>query len=276
MKALRKYAPSIAVTGGTFSDFVMLNRNAVPSSARRATFALCPTVHARDDRTLIESLDALPAVFAQARGIAAERPVDAGPCTLRRRLMPGNGRAADRPLSPQGVPYDVDARQGEPIAAAWLAAVIAIAGAARIDSLCGFEAIGARGLVDTDEPFRVSRRLAQGRRTPAHAVLAALGRAARESLVLHALRSAVGAAFTLGPGRSELWLVELSGRARALPADVAMLGPVSRIGRGRGGAFWTPANLHQPLNAYGVARVTLTRASAQSISALARKWCIAP
>jgi D-apionolactonase len=272
-KALRKHAPAIALTGGTFSDFVLLNRNGVDSSAQRATFALCPTVHARDDRTLIESLDALPAVFAQARSIAAGRPVDAGPCTLRRRLLPRSGRPASRPRSQQGIPYDVDSRHGEPIAAAWLATVIAAASVTGIDSLCAFEAAGARGLVGANESFPVTPALAPGRRAPAHAVLAALGSSPRALLTLYALRSVVGAAFTLGRVASELWLVELTGRARPLPRGVAALGLVARLGRGRNGALWTSADLDRPLNAYGIARVAISRASPRSIGVLARAWC---
>src|SRR6185369_10844563 len=47
-------AGRIPRTRGTFADFVMLNRNGIAPDADRVAFAVCPTVHARDDRSLIE------------------------------------------------------------------------------------------------------------------------------------------------------------------------------------------------------------------------------
>lgn len=272
IKALRKHSAATVDIGGTFADFVMLNRGGVAPDARRARFALCPTVHARDDRSLVETLDALPLVFAQARNIASGRPVDAGPCALRRRLVPGNGRPADRPYTPRGVPYDVDARQGRPIAAAWLAVVVAAAGAAGIDSVCAFEAAGARGLVGAHEPFPTTTQLGFGRRTPAHAVLTALGRNRRACVMLYALRAATGAAFAIGRDDPELWLVELAGRARQLPFRAAR-GEVARLTLGRDGASWTRAEFHQPLGAYGIARITFDRSSPRLLATIASDWC---
>ena len=272
VNALRERAPA-AVTGGTFADFVMLNRTGVAPGAHRAIFALCPTVHASDDRSLVETLDTLPCVFAQARRLAAGRPVDAGPCALRRRLVPRNGRPADRPRSPLGVPYDVDARQGEPIAAAWLAVAIAVAGAEGIDSLCAFEAAGARGIIGAHEPFPTAPQAGYGRRTPAYAVLQALVGVRRAPVVLHGLRAADGAVFSLGGDRAELWLVELSGRARPLPRAVSALGPPFRLDPDAKGASWRAAKFDQPLGAYAIARIALARSSQRSVAAIARDWC---
>ena len=230
-------ARRMQIVGGTFADFVMLNRNGVNSEAERAAFALCPTVHARDDRSLIESLDTLPALLAQARRLAAGRPLDIGPCTLFRRLVPQTGKPATR--GPDGSPgYDLDPRQHQPIAAAWLACVIAVASVRRVDSLCTFEAEGPRGLV------------LSGRRSPAHAVLAAFGRRGRSRVTLLDLNALQGAAFVIESEPAELWLVDLSGRPRKV-----------HLGRRR---------TAQP---YSIVRVDVSRARLRALATVARAWC---
>ena len=173
---LRAAAPTCEIGGGTFADFVMVNRHGVHEDAKRLTFALCPTVHARDDRMLIETLDALPDVFAAARRRAGARPIDVGPCSLRRRLHPLTARPVILPRDADGRPADVDRRQGELIAAAWLATLVAIAASSGIASVCTFDIAGARGLVGATERFPLPESMEPGIATPAHAVLAAFGK----------------------------------------------------------------------------------------------------
>lgn len=265
-RALRRRAPDSARIGGTFSDFVLLNRNGLDRTAQRAVFALCPTVHARDDRSLVETLDALPRILAQAKRIAGDRPLDVGPCSLRRRLVPRTGQPADRPPTGDGKPYDVDPRQGEPIAAAWLVCVIALASVARVASVCTFEAAGARGIIDATQD---DDREAGATRTPVHAALAALGRRLRAPLRLYRVNAAAGAAFALTFEREELWLVDLLGRARELPAP---LGPASRIVGAQGGFRWSrPTGAR--LSAYGIARFAMPDRDEARVRRIAAAWC---
>jgi hypothetical protein len=193
--ALRRALPQAELAGGTFSDFVMVNRNGMPGWAQRATFALTPTVHAHDDRSLVETLAALPDVLARARAVAGELPLDVGPCTLRRRLVPRTGEPLDQRIA--GVPADVDPRQHRAIAAAWLASAIALAGTAGVETFCAFEAAGARGLLEGVDASRAAR------------VFAALARARGERVEILAMAPATGGAFVVGPA---LWLVDLAGR----------------------------------------------------------------
>ena len=215
----------------------MLNRNGVAARARHVAFALCPTVHARDDRSLIETLDALPDVFAQARSLAAKRRLEIGPCTLSRRLVPHTGRPAIR--GPDGsIDYDVDSRQHSAIAAAWLACVIAVAAVTGVDSLCTFEAEGFRGL------------LRPGGRSPAQVVFGAFARRAGAAVTLLDLNARRGAAFVLEGRPDELWLVELSGRRRA--AGVREL------------------SLVRP---YQIVRMRVPDVSRSALVGMARGWC---
>ncbi|GIK86162.1 MAG: hypothetical protein BroJett026_16430 [Betaproteobacteria bacterium] len=242
-QALVRDLRDATAAGGTFSDFVMLNRNGVPAWARRATFALCPTVHARDDRSLVETLAALDDVFARARRVAGGRPIDAGPCSLRRRLVPRTGLPA---------PDDVDPRQHEAIAAAWLACAIAVAGARRIDTFCAFEAAGARGLLADGTPLRATR---------ASSVFAALASAQGRPLVLLGLDPARGAAFVVD---GTLWLVELSGRARRLGTSR----PALHLAATR----WASRRVGQPVAGYGIATLPAGSAIAGWTERLAAAW----
>ena len=263
--------------GGTFADFVMVNRNGIAPDAVRATFALCPTVHARDDRSLIESLDTLPALFAQARRIAGARPLDAGPCSLLRRLLPKTGEPAIGGPGGIGHDYDVDPRQYALIAAAWLATTIAIAAAEGVGSLCAFEAVGARGLVRSktrsgrDGGERSNVDIIE--RSPAHAVLAALAGRGNDRVTLLGLDAQHGAAFVLEGATAELWLVDLGGRARAGTSNLHELGTVRHLASGQGGARWRAPRSTGRVNSYSIVRVGLPSARTNRARDVALAWC---
>lgn len=260
-----------AIGGGTYADFVMINRQGIDARAGRVSFALCPTVHGADDRTLVESLAALPDVLDAARRFAGSRPLDLGPCTLRRRLVPATGKPADRPFDRRGVPADVDARIAEPIAAAWFATLVAIAATRRAASVCAFEGAGARGLVAARESFPVEGTLADDRCRPVAAAFASLAQARGARLVLLGLDVGTGAAFTLDAPRPQLWLVNLAAVPRDLPAP-----PVgwraNLLGPRRG---WRPAGRATRSPAYGVVRYDLDRPADARAARVAKAW-IAP
>lgn len=271
---LRTIRPGAAMAG-TFSDFVMVNRNRDFGHATRVAFSLCPTVHGRDDRTLVESLGSLDEVFAQARRLAGKRAVDAGPAALLRRLQPRTGRPATRPLRTDGTPFDVDARQGKAIAAAWLACAIAIAARQRLASFCAFEATGARGLLGVPEPFPLPEGLAPGEATPAFAVMAALCARRGQPLVVHAMDPSEGAAFSVGADAPELWLIDLAGHARTLPSPLrervieTIPHPQRRAHKGADDRRWS-------LEPYGIVRCSIRGLSPTRIVALAAAWCHPP
>jgi hypothetical protein len=266
-RALKETGASVA--GGTFADFVVLNREGVAASSARATFALCPTVHARDDRSMIETLDALPHVFAQARAIAGGRSLDVGPSSLRRRLSPRTARPDVRPPRGESAPYDADPRQFLPIAAAWLAGVVATAATTGVTGVCTFEAAGARGLVRASPSSR--RRGHAIERSPAHAVLAALARGMHGPLILHGLDARRGAAFSVRIANAlELWLVDLSGTRRRLPSAASRAARM-HVAHRSGGASWTamPTAMLRP---YGIARIAQAPL-ASFVTSIARAWC---
>ena len=258
--------------GGTFADFVMLNRHGLPGSSGRATFALCPTVHARDDRSLIETLEAMPVVFAQARRLAGSRPVDAGPCTLLRRLVPANGKPAVR--GPHGsAPYDVDSRQCEHIAAAWLACAIALAAEAGIASVCAFEAAGSRGVICGSGGSRVRGAPDIGGHSSSYQLLCALAEIGAGGITLFKLDVRRGAAFLVHGKWPELWLVELSGRPRPLPRGVVASASGLHLKRGRHGARWVALRRADRVEAYAIARLQSIGAARGQCENISGAWC---
>jgi hypothetical protein len=219
----------------------------------------------------------MPAVFVTAQRIAGDRAVDVGPCSIRRRLLPRNGRPAVRPLADDGSAYDVDPRQGEPIAAAWLAVTICQAGAARMASLCAFEAAGERGLI-------AITRAGAGRaglvRTPAFAVFAAFASLRGGTLRRIGVDGRTAAAFTTAHEYRELWLVELAGRRRSVET-----GPVEQVRRlevRSGNAAWMPVMQNKNgsmrpgllrIGGYGIARLQFANSvSTSRIDAIGRDW----
>jgi hypothetical protein len=229
-------------------------------------------VHARDDRSLVETVMTLPQIFAQARRIARSRPLDVGPCSLRRRLSPRTGRPDVRPLPGERGAYDVDPRQHEGIAAAWLACVLAAAATEGVASICTFEAAGDRGLVTTTRSAVMQPANACTRRSPAHAVLAAFARRPHVNVVTQGPDTHYGAAFALvEPGEAELWLVDLSGQRRQLPTSAWQQPYVQRIYRSTGGARWSPMRPGSTLPPYGIARVSLDM-PLRATAAIADGW----
>jgi hypothetical protein len=138
--------------------------------------------------------------------------------------------------------------------------------------MCTFEAAGARGIVGAAERFPLAPSMAPGRLTPVHAVLVALQREPRAVLQLLALNPASGAAFIIGTSARELWLVELSGRARHLPSGATALGAVHHQYRGKRGSSWRIGTRVQRVRGYGIVRIALTDATAVGMAALAREW----
>ena len=261
-------------TGGTFADFVMLNRNGLSGSPRRATFALCPTVHARDDRSLIETVEAMPAVFAQARRIAGGRPLDVGPCSLLRRLVPLTGKPAVRGPAGSNELYDIDPRQHEHLAAAWLACVIAIAADTGIASVCTFEAEGPRGLVYRSTKAMPGRRVAVLGRSSSYRVLDAFADIGANAVTLFDVRPGHGAAFLVHGEWQELWLVDLIGARRRLPGQALATGHVLHLRQVGEGGRWSALPTAGRIESYAIARVASPRATRTGLRSLARAWCL--
>lgn len=140
--------PGIAVVGGTNAYFAELNRQR-PGIRFPVAFSINPQVHAFDDLSLIENLEAQPETILSAREFT---PFDLyiSPITLRPRSNPNATTLAIEPSD--RIPFSVDARQRILFGAAWtvgsLARLLPLAG---IKSLTYYETIGWKGLMESEQ-----------------------------------------------------------------------------------------------------------------------------
>jgi D-apionolactonase len=137
----------VQIVAGTNAYFAELNRNRPPKGFL-AAYSINPQVHAFDDRSLMENLEAQPATVESALQFC-EHGIVLSPITLRPRFNPN---ATSKTMEPEGqLPSTVDRRQRTMVGACWmggsLAALLSCEG---VVSLTYFETTGWRGLMETD------------------------------------------------------------------------------------------------------------------------------
>jgi D-apionolactonase len=146
-KILGRSHSGVPIAAGANTDYIFTTSSAPPAHLIDAfAFALNPQVHAFDDASLVETLEAQTAIVRDAAGRSG-KPVVVSPVTFRPRWNPYATGAAQQ-IQP-------DPRQGSLFAAAWTIGslrALAIGGAA---SVTYFETIGPCGLMDGEGVFPV-------------------------------------------------------------------------------------------------------------------------
>jgi hypothetical protein len=115
----RKHFRDVPVGGGTDAYFAELNRGPKPEGFDVVAWSINPQVHAEDDRTLIENLEAQAWTVESARALAPQAALAVTPVTFRPRFNP-NATAVltlERRLN-----VNTDPRIRTPFGAAWTAA----------------------------------------------------------------------------------------------------------------------------------------------------------
>jgi hypothetical protein len=135
---------------GTNANFNELNRNRPePGPESGLAWPINPQVHAFDEMSLVENLQAQPETLATARSFAPERALHVSPITLRPRF---NAVAStDGEFAVGGLPWNTDPRQPSLLAAAWTLGSIAALSAGGVASLTYYEDVGPRGLIESAE-----------------------------------------------------------------------------------------------------------------------------
>ncbi len=97
--AARAAFPELPLGGGMFSYFTELNRKRPPVELLDfVTHSTCPIVHAADDESVMETLEALPHITASARAIIGEGTrYHIGPSTIAMRQNPYGARTMENP-----------------------------------------------------------------------------------------------------------------------------------------------------------------------------------
>ncbi|MFD2057069.1 hypothetical protein ACFSQT_29520 [Mesorhizobium calcicola] len=219
--AARCAFPDIRLGGGMFSYFTELNRKRVPAGLLDfITHCTCPIVHAADDLSIMQSLEALPFITQSARAIFGGKPYRIGPSTIAMRQNPYGDATKDNPQGQRIAMANRDPRHAGLFGAAWTIGYAAQVAPAGLEMLTLSSFTGPFGvLAGPGEP------VAEGSPRPIYraikglcelAGLAHVGATTSDETKVLALagRSA--------SGQTIVWLANLT--AEDVPVDISALG----------------------------------------------------
>ncbi|MFK0164198.1 hypothetical protein [Rhizobium sp. NPDC090279] len=121
--------PGVRLGGGMLSYFTELNRKRVPADTLSfITHCTNPIVHAADDLSVMQTLEALPFITRSVRAIYGDKPYRIGPSTIPMRQNPYGSRTMDNPHSGRIAMANTDSRHnarfGEAFALGYAARVL--------------------------------------------------------------------------------------------------------------------------------------------------------
>lgn len=201
--------PGVALGGGMFSYFTELNRKRPPTGLFDfICHTGCPLVHAGDDLSLTEGLEALPYIFASTKAFAGGAPYWLFPTAIAMRANPYGAAPAENPDGGRVAMARSDPRERALIGAAWYAGYLAHAARAGLAGVTLGAAAGPSGILDpATGDVHPSYHVLRGHAALAGgAVLRSRSSAPREVQVL-AARTGKGLA---------VWLANLTGRPQSV------------------------------------------------------------
>ena len=156
--AARDSFPGIKLGGGMFSFFTELNRKRPPAQLLDfVTNTTCPIVHAADDRSVMETLEALPYQIETARSFIGGTPHRVGPSSIGCRENPHGATYAPNPNNERVCLAKVEPRQRGIFSAAWTLGYIATLAQAGVSQICMAAPTGPLGLIyargDNTQPW---------------------------------------------------------------------------------------------------------------------------
>jgi D-apionolactonase len=218
--AERSLAPhGFRLATGTNAYFAELNRQRPPRNAV-VCYSFNPQVHAFDDLSLIETLEAQPATVQSALQFC-DQGLILSPITLRPRFNPNATSSSQEPAGQ--LPSTVDPRHRTLFGAAWtLGTLSRLLPLDHVESLTFYETTGWRGLMETEEGSANFQQFGStpGEIFPVYHVFAAL--AGAQSLLAVTVsdpRRIAALAFSDGDGRSTCLLANLTGAIQRIELD---------------------------------------------------------
>jgi D-apionolactonase len=134
--AARAAFPGVRLGGGMFSFFTELNRKHPP--AKLLDFVMnttCPIVHAADDRSVMETLEALPYQVTTARSFIGKTAYRIGPSGIGARDNPHGKTYTPNPNNERVCLPKMDPRQRGVFSAAWTLGYIATFARTDVESI---------------------------------------------------------------------------------------------------------------------------------------------
>jgi D-apionolactonase len=205
--AARAAFPGLPLGGGSFSYFTELNRKRPPVALLDFVIhATCPIVHAADDRSVMQTLEALPFIARSARAfIGDEKPYRIGPSTIAMRQNPYGSRTLDNPSGKRIAMANADPRHNGLFGAAWTLGYAAATEEARLDALTQSALTGPFGLLDGKAAVRPIFHVIRA--------LAAMASHGRYSLKSSHPNSVLGVAAATANSGMSVWLANLTTRS---------------------------------------------------------------
>ena len=208
--AARRAFPGAMIGGGVFTGFPEFNRNPPPAEADFVTHTTSAIVHAADDRSVMQTIEALPHVFSSARVYAGGRPYRIGPSGIGMRINPAGSTTAANPQAIRLAMATADPRQDGLFAAAWTLGYAAEAGRGPASNEIALADVGGPfGVVDEDGSLRPLFHVLRG--------LARLSGAPMRSV--SGMPQGIAAFAAEAGGGTELWLANLTPSAIAVTIE---------------------------------------------------------
>lgn len=214
--AARQAFPGIKLGGGMATYFTELNRKRPPSRLiDYVTHTTCPNVHASDDRSVMETLEALPYQILSTRAFMDDDlPYRIGPSQLGCRENPYGKTTAPNPENGRVSLSRIDPRQRGLFNAAWTLAYVAAFARGGIEAIALGAPTGPFGCIyrrtDFAQPYFDT--LDGPAVYPSFHVLAGLARLSEAVLLSTEISDTkkIDALAVRSAGRTTLWLANLT------------------------------------------------------------------
>ena len=153
--ARQTFPAPIRLGGGMFSFFTELNRKRVPTE--KLDFVMnttCPIVHAADDRSVMETLEALPFQVSTARSFIGSTPHRVGPSAIGCRDNPHGATFTPNPNNQRVCLAKMDPRMRGLFGAAWTLGYVATLARSGVDALTIGAPTGPLGIIYRATDYR--------------------------------------------------------------------------------------------------------------------------
>ena len=174
---VRHYLSNAKIGAGTNAYFTDLNRGHPPVDVLNfVCYSINPQVHAFDNSSLMETLEAQGVTVESARQFAGGLPIAVTPVTLLARFNP-NATGPEPEPAPGELPAQVDIRQMSLFGAGWTLGSIKYLSKSGASSVTYYETSGWRGVMETVDgsPLPEKFRSLPGAVFPLYHVLADVG-----------------------------------------------------------------------------------------------------
>jgi len=179
-RAARAAFPGVKLGGGMFSFFTELNRKRPPPELLDFVHnSTCPIVHAADDRSVMETNEALPYQITTARSFIGSAAHRIGPSAIGCRDNPHGKSYAPNPDNQRICLVKADPRQRGLFGAAWMLGYVASVAPTGVEAITFGATTGPLGIIHRrgDEAVPYYDQFPGPAVYPAYHVLAGLARA---------------------------------------------------------------------------------------------------